>query len=341
MKNRIELHRLFIHVGCVLLYLSYEITFALACGAHVALWCFLLYYIPDCLLFYFTSYTVMSSWEKRNKIKAVVLLIPMLIIHFYAFSQIEFFVNKKYLIPSSILITHIRAAYRSFYIAGLGIIFWNVRMRIRQAKEINELKIKALEQRNREIELENAVLRARVDPHLLFNTLNFSYTGIEVKSPKEAKALGLLSKIMKFSLGNTDANGKVLLKDELEYIKAYIELNQLLNNNKLHVKFENAAYTMKNGLKIPPIILIDFIQDLFKHGELEDAKRPATISIIGNGNELFFNVENAIAQTAAHEGMGIGLKNTRMRLQQHYQENFNLSIDQTSTHFKLNLKIVL
>jgi two-component system LytT family sensor kinase len=283
----------------------------------------------------------MYKWEKGNKWIAFLFFLPILLFHFTSYSQIDFWMNHKYSIPSPAFITYVRAAYRTMYIAFLGIIFWNIRMRISQANEINELKIQALEQRNREIELENDILRARVDPHLLFNTLNLCYAGTKVNSPKEAKALGLLSKIMKFSLGNIDAEGKVPLKDELEYIGSYIELNQLLNNNNLQLKFKHAASTLKNGLMIPPIILMDFVQDVFKHGNLEDRSNPATISIMGIGNELHFNIENAIAESSAHEGIGVGMENTRKRLQQHYPDNHNLNIDQTSTHFKLNLKIAL
>ena len=182
------------------------------------------------------------------------------------------------------------------------------------------------------------MLQSQINPHFLFNTLNNIDALIYKDQEKASDSIIKLSEIMRYILYETNGN-KVLLENEVEYLKSYISLL------KLRVKNENFIHLdiigNYSGKKIAPMLLVPFIENAFKHGEKKhpDAKIYIIIEIINN---LFiFKTSNMIKKNIIpnNEVGGIGLKNVKRRLKLIYKEQADILISTDNNIFSVELTI--
>jgi len=122
-----------------------------------------------------------------------------------------------------------------------------------------------------------------------------------------------------------------LLNQEINFIKDFINLMKLRLTDTVKITFEQPENL--TDLPIAPMIFLPFVENAFKHGTSVDEPSEIYISITQQGNELKLVVKNTIAQTQSanvDEYGGIGLENTRRRLDLLYPEKYELLI-KTST----------
>lgn len=202
-----------------------------------------------------------------------------------------------------------------------------------------------LERRNHETEL--SFLRSQVQPHFFFNTLNNLYSLTLDKSDNAPETVLKLSELMSYVIYSSHKKSIELLK-EVKHIQNYIDLEKLRFGNKLDVELELAG-DLEN-CRIPPLILIPFIENSFKHGlHLKNGKIPMRIKLAVKDNALSFTTWNlssshspALAEAPVFQREnGIGIKNTRRRLELTYQENFDLEIIARPESFEISLKVKL
>jgi two-component system, LytTR family, sensor kinase len=144
--------------------------------------------------------------------------------------------------------------------------------------------------------------------------------------------------MMRYSLNSTDKNGLTLVEKEIEYIQNFIEILSLRFGDEFNVKFEiEGVLTNK---KMVPLLLITFVENAFKHGKINDAQKPITIKI--NITEVFLTlyIENQKQRGTKDETSGIGLENTRKRLEMVYPKRHELQILDDANYFIVNLKIL-
>ena len=200
--------------------------------------------------------------------------------------------------------------------------------------------ISRLEKEKAEAELR--ALKAQVDPHFLFNTLNNLYSFALEGSAKVPEAILKLAGCMRYML--YDCNGQsVELEKELEYIKNYIELQRMRLGKDQEIKLEIEGPSA--GVEAPPLLFIPFVENAFKHG-LKGDGQPAYAHIrfrIGESG-IFFNIENDTAPPDKHlprKGKGIGLENVKKRLQMLYPDRHDLIIYHDEKAFSATLNINL
>src|ERR1700754_5075198 len=133
---------------------------------------------------------------------------------------------------------------------------------------------------------ENAYLKAQINPHLLFNSLNFVYNTIYKISDKAADAVILLSEITRYSLQKLDARGEQKLSEEINQVKNVIKLNQIRFKEQLQIQL--ITEDIPESFRIPPLVLITFIENIFKYADLYDAGKPAIIHIWVADDTLHF-----------------------------------------------------
>ncbi|MEP2508304.1 MAG: histidine kinase, partial [Reichenbachiella sp.] len=172
----------------------------------------------------------------------------------------------------------------------------------------------------------------------LFNTLNNLYSLATVKSDKTADAIQRLSEILRYSIYDSESK-LVTLQKELEYIGHYIQLQSLKDedfDSKISLKSEKVS----EQLQIPPMVLLPFIENAFKHGNLATSDEAyLSIEIKTKDENLHFTCKNTIAEIsqAKDKTGGIGLKNVRRRLELFYGDNFDLDIQKGSDTFLISL----
>ncbi|MBS1600150.1 MAG: histidine kinase [Bacteroidetes bacterium] len=187
-------------------------------------------------------------------------------------------------------------------------------------------------------EMELQVLKAQLNPHFYFNTLNNLY-GLTIIDPKKAPdAILKLSDIMEYIIYDCK-NEKVLLGKELKFISSYIELERLRYENDAHISLNiNGG---GDGKMIAPLLLIQFVENAFKHG-MEHHKTASymQVDIAIEGNGLFFKSVNSVRQKA-DSNHGLGLTNVKKRLQMLYPGKHHLMIDRTVSEFIVELHLDL
>jgi hypothetical protein len=200
-------------------------------------------------------------------------------------------------------------------------------------------------ERLKKIETEKAnaelsYLKAQINPHFLFNTLNSIYSLAILKSDKTADALVKLSDMMRYVLNDGNTNF-VLLEKELNYIANYIELQKMrLASN---IKLTYTCVGQPGDKKIAPLILIPFIENAFKHGVNTEENSDIDIQIKITDTTAHLLVKNNCVQTNNNtlNKSGLGIDNTKQRLQLLYPDSHLLKIDKLDNSFivELNLNI--
>ncbi len=188
------------------------------------------------------------------------------------------------------------------------------------------------------LKTELSFLRSQISPHFLFNVLNNIVALVRLKSDKLEPTILKLSSIMQYMLYDTDED-KALLKSEVDYVKSYIDLQQLRFGNRLTLHVDLTP--TEDWHAIEPMLLIPFVENAFKHGTGMIENPIIDISLEAADNQLTFVVKNRYIDKdkAKDKTSGIGLTNVKRRLQLLYSENHSLNIDKTDTWFTVTLKL--
>lgn len=190
-------------------------------------------------------------------------------------------------------------------------------------------------------EMELSFLKAQINPHFFFNSLNTIYSFSIEKSDKTPNAVLQLSDMMRYVIYEADKR-HVTLQQEITYLENYIELQKS--------RLEETAYIVFNVTgniyqKIAPLILMPFVENAIKYGiDANTKNNKIQITLMTNENKLIFIVQNKIANVNnnTHEkNKGIGLENTINRLDILYPSNYTLEIKNSSTMYMVELKINL
>jgi two-component system, LytTR family, sensor kinase len=186
-------------------------------------------------------------------------------------------------------------------------------------------------------------LRAQINPHFLFNTLNSLYALTLKKSDVAPEIVLKLSEIMRYMLYECNEK-QVFLSKEIQYIQNHLALERLRLTKNLDIKFTVEGTV--NDQQIAPLMFIPFLENAFKHGlsnHLGDGFCHINMTVTRENVEFF--IENSkpdrILQTEHPESGGIGLANIRQRLALLYPENHELIIRDLPDKFEVNLKINL
>ncbi len=185
-------------------------------------------------------------------------------------------------------------------------------------------------------EAELKTLKAQLNPHFLFNTLNNIYSLSLDNSPQTPLAIGKLSEILDHVLYKCNEE-QVALSSEIKLLQNYIELEKLRYDDRLEVALHADIET---DLQIPPLILLSLVENAFKHGAGEDSGSPRILIAI-TGNDRIFKAE--IANTIANNHMlsqeRIGLSNIRKQLDLIYGDRYAMKSDLSQNWFKVVLQI--
>ncbi|QTD37892.1 histidine kinase [Polaribacter batillariae] len=193
------------------------------------------------------------------------------------------------------------------------------------------------EKKNHEKAQLNA-LKAQISPHFLFNILNAFYVDLLEDKPETAKDIHRLSELLRYVTYESKEDF-VLLKKEVQFLEDYIAIYSRRYENDLAVIFEIKGNL--TDVKIPSLILIHFVENLFKHGVVNDKNNPAEIKIVINKKALELETQNKILESVNHISSGIGSENIKKRLNSIYNDHYKLTYFNKNEYFKAYLKIPL
>jgi hypothetical protein len=221
--------------------------------------------------------------------------------------------------------------------AGHNFFLFLVVLFVSLTARINERLRKTEKQR---MNAELSYLRAQINPHFLFNTLNSIYSLAIQKSDKTAPAVVKLSAMMRYV--TTEAhNDMVSLDKEFNYTTNYIELQKIRLGETAVIDYTTSGNPQ--GKQIAPLLLIPFIENAFKHGVNPEENSAIKISLDIRGNELHLQARNRkVSAAPSEEGeSGTGIENARQRLNLLYPKRYLLTIDDGDEDFIVSLHINL
>ncbi len=193
------------------------------------------------------------------------------------------------------------------------------------------------------IEKENIIselnaLKAQINPHFLFNSLNVIYSQAIKNSNKTPDAIIQLSDILRYVIYDSTKD-KVSLKTEIKLIEDYIELQKFRIDITSSIKFEHPL--QDENCNITPMLLLPLVENSFKHGikgELDHTF--VNIKLETNNSKILFEIENnkGIGETIENDwNRGIGIANIRQRLNLLYPNKHEFKIEESATIFKVNM----
>ena len=188
---------------------------------------------------------------------------------------------------------------------------------------------------NNLLRAEQDFLRAQINPHLLFNSLNFIRYAIRKRPAEADDAIMRLSGMMGFALETT--NGMIPLSRELEQIDNLIALNQLRFNNMLCLNYSTDVHDPETPTI--PIILLTLVENVFKHGNLRNEESPAFIKIQSTPAYLLFESSNLAIEHNSVKSNKTGIQNISLRLDQFYKNQYRFSHELHENSYKVALKI--
>lgn len=198
------------------------------------------------------------------------------------------------------------------------------------------LKNKILKSQLQIKEQELKFLKMQIHPHFLFNSLNTIY-GFALNKKDEAPEMILkLSNLLDYILYQIE-KPQVFLKDEIDHLLDYISLEKMRFHDTLEV--ETIIDVFNENIQIAPMILIPFVENAFKHGDIINGSLKVIITVKSENDMLNFKIEN----TSNNEGgnnEGIGLENISKRLEMLYPNSYSLENNQVDDRFKVRLSIM-
>lgn len=206
---------------------------------------------------------------------------------------------------------------------------------VKYFSDYNTLNTEKLQLEKEKTQSELKMLRAQLNPHFLFNTLNNIYSLSVDNSPKTSSAIGKLSEILDYVLYKCDAN-LVPVTSEMKLIEDYIELEKLRYDERLKVEI---SQSIEFDNSVPPLLLLSLVENAFKHGAGEDSGSPIIeIEILTTDEQTAFKVANTYVENTSEDNKEtIGLSNVKKQLDLLFANRYILNIVKENGWFRVNL----
>lgn len=287
----------------------------------------------------FNNWQVPYYLKQKKYLAFVGSMIFMIILSVFLFRLIGYYHLDKYCSEGPYpLISFVDFPFYmfSFHFPALIMFFFKTN----KEQELEREKILQLEKEKIATELK--YLKAQLNPHFLFNTLNNLYSYVITKSPKAPDMVLQLSEILDYILYKSQ-HQSVLLTEEVHTIDNYIALEQIKYGKRLQVKFEKKL--SNNGLSITPLLLLSIVENAFKHGVRDSVVKPKIkIELLQLDSHIEFSVWNTKSNTGFSNETdiykkGIGLTNIQRQLDLIYPKQHTFIIDESDMSFSLKLTL--
>lgn len=196
---------------------------------------------------------------------------------------------------------------------------------------------RALQAEAEKTNAELSFLKAQINPHFLFNTLNNLYSLAVTKSDLTAEGIMKLSGIMRYVTDEVKQDF-VPLDSEIECMKDYIDLQRIRLGGKMNIDLQVHGNT--GDMKIAPLLLMTFVENAFKYGTSNHEPSVITIKLMAETTVISFFCSNRnFSANRNIERSGIGIANARQRLFHLYQDRHSLDIDNKGEIFTVSLTL--
>jgi hypothetical protein len=187
------------------------------------------------------------------------------------------------------------------------------------------------------LELENNFLRAQINPHLLYNTLNTFYARALASDTELAQSIINLSEMMRYSLETTRGGQLVPLQMEVDHLRRVIGMYQLRSADKMHITF--TAEGQGGQVHVAPLIFITLLENALKHGDVTNPDEPVALWLAVDATHIYFTIRNKISNKPKENSHGIGLDNIKKRLHHVYGDRYRFGVENKDDSYHVVLAI--
>lgn len=221
----------------------------------------------------------------------------------------------------------------------LFMVVWGTGMLYRISAQWRQSEKQVLQSETERAQAELSFFKAQINPHFLFNTLNNIYSLALTQSDATASSILKLSGMLRY-IADEASSDFVPLGAELDCLNSYIDLQKLRLTARTTVFFGFPSNT--EPFMIPPLMLMTFVENAFKYGVSNSQSSEIRIEIAIRDGRVLFNCENAIfGLSADQERKGIGIANTRKRLELLFPGDHVLDVLNTGSVFRVRAEIPL
>jgi len=235
----------------------------------------------------------------------------------------------------------ISSFFMHMFTAGAGTVFLTSFLYfISDWIKYQDVTIKLKETESEKILAELQTLKAQINPHFLFNTLNNLYSLSIEKSDKSPELILKLSDMMSYILYDCKVE-QISLKQEIDFIENYLELEKHRFEDQVQVRFNHS--NIDETISVAPLLFIPFVENAFKHGGSNDVLS-IDIVIRTNADALLFEIQNSVYSDdmmKQKKKSGIGIENVKRRLNLLYPGMHSLKIEKNDESFNVKLTIVV
>ena len=291
---------------------------------------------------YFNVYYLIPTFLNRGKVVrysvflvvlwGIAILLVYLLMMGYRFSLEPAFVrNRVGPFPSYIMFP----IFITLFSASLPTFILILYEKLKEANRIKQLEKETIEH-------ELKFLKAQINPHFLFNSLNSIFQLIDVDTERAKEWLAKFSEMLRYHLYETSSE-RVPLALEIDYVRSYAAMEKLRKGKNIEVELDiqpDIGY-----LEVVPLVVLTFVENAFKHvSNWYDRPNRVVIRLQQIDDQLQFqciNTRDAESTTTRSEASGIGLTNVRKRLDLMYPDAYQLRTLPTDEHFQVDLSISL
>jgi two-component sensor histidine kinase len=222
----------------------------------------------------------------------------------------------------------------------LNIVTVAVAIGIRHFIRVRQLKQQLKDEKAKNTEAELAWLKNQINPHFLFNTLNNISSLTQIDADAAQDAIAQLSDLLRYAMYETNKN-TVPLGGEVEFMRNYIELMKLRCNEQTSVNYQLS--TDSEQVEVAPLLFVSLIENAFKHGVSSGRPSAISIKLEQHQGQLTFICDNTNypKNDKDRSGSGIGIENTRRRLELMYADRYEWeqTLEDNIYHVMIKLKL--
>jgi two-component system LytT family sensor kinase len=228
--------------------------------------------------------------------------------------------------------------YNSFYNFSIALFYLSFTLALALSKNWYKQQVLLQKIQVEKLETELRYLKAQINPHFLFNSINTIYFQIDKNNAEARESLQKFSELLRYQLYECNED-QIAIEKEIEYLQSYIDLQRLRRKKNYNIHFETGSNVQ--DFTIAPLLLIAFVENAFKHvSNYTDKCNNIQVCLQRQNGCMLFTVTNTKnSNPAAHNNDGIGLKNVRRRLELLYENRYDLQIENEPHLYAVHLKL--
>ena len=183
-------------------------------------------------------------------------------------------------------------------------------------------------------------LKAQINPHFLFNSINTIYFQIDRSNTEARESLQKFSELLRYQLYECNED-LIPVEKEISYLESYVDMQRLRKNSQHSILFKTDDSV--KGFNIAPLLLIPFVENAFKHlSNHNNISNTVEVNMSRENGSFLFNVRNSVDENCPNRNEpGIGLQNVKRRLDLLYNDKYHLNINRSTSSFSVELQIQL